>query len=105
MPAPNDTDADYLVLIRQDAGMVDLDHRMRAEGYALGGSLPTDEINAIKPDEQFWSYTKGEVNFIITKSPIFFKRFMVATSVSKRLNLLHKQDRIALFQAVLYGNC
>ena len=31
-------------------------------------------------------------------------RFMVATRLAKRFNLQAKADRVALFQAVLYGN-
>lgn len=33
-----------------------------------------------------------------------YDRFIAATAVAKRLNLLDKADRIALFQAVLYAN-
>lgn len=47
---------------------------------------------------------KGDVNLIVTQDNKFYDRFMAATSVAKRLNLLDKADRIALFQAVLYGN-
>lgn len=99
-PAPTDTDADYLVLIKDHALFA---QAVFAQDYTLGGSDVTDD-NA-SPDSVFASYVKGEINLIATTSPVFFKRHMAATSVSKRLNLMDKNDRIALFQAVLYGNC
>lgn len=105
-PAPTDTDADYLCMLHpkhHDNSGGNFDHLMSQAGWRLGGSQPTDE-GAVDPHSVFWSYTKGEVNLIVTKSPIFFSRFMAATSVAKRLNLMVKADRIALFQAVLYGN-
>ena len=79
------------------------DAKMFDDGWRLGGSKPTDET-AVPDDQTFWSYTKGDVNLIVTKNPVFFARFLAATSVSKRLNIMKKADRIALFQAVLYGN-
>lgn len=105
-PAPTDTDEDYLCMLApelHDQCDVSFDAKMIDAGWRLGGSKPTDET-AIPDDQVFWSYTKGDVNLIVTKSPVFFSRFLAATSVSKRLNLMRKADRIALFQAVLYGN-
>lgn len=102
-PAPTNTDADYLVMVKPgvDAGL-SMDNALRASGYRLGGSKPTD-TEAVPEGARFWSYTRGEVNFIVTQSDVFHARFLAATSVAKRLNLLDKADRIALFQAVLYA--
>lgn len=99
-PAPTDTDDDYLVLVEDRAAF---DLLMCEYGFRLGGS---DLTNApvMEADSTFESFTREEVNLITTLSPVFFKRFMAATAVSTRLNLLDKADRIALFQAVLYGN-
>lgn len=104
-PVPLDTDEDYLCMAKplDEMGESYLDSVLTDDGWRLGGSKPTDETT-VKADEQFWSYTKGEINLIITRSPVFFTRFLAATSVSKRLNLMVKADRIALFRAVLYGN-
>lgn len=101
VPAPTDTDEDFLAFFEIDPA--ELDKTMNACGWSLGGSLPTDE-NSCPADERFWSYTNGEVNLIVTKSETFHRRFLAATAVAKRLNLLQKPDRITLFQAVLYGN-
>lgn len=102
-PAPTDTDDDYLVLVNIEQHLT-LDTVLFRKNWILGGSQLPDEINHTPPDGKFKSYTLGRLNLIITESPEFFRRFMAATSVAKRLNLLDKPDRIALFQAVLYGN-
>lgn len=101
-PAPTDTDQDVLLLIDPEDlhSMVDM---MIDEGFELDGSEVDDEF-AIDEESAFQSYSYGDLNLIITGSEKFFGRFMAATSVAKRLNLLRKEDRVALFQAVLYGN-
>lgn len=103
-PAPVNTDEDWLCLLPADAESgANFDAALVGMGWRLGGSQPTD-AEVMPPSARFWSYTHGEVNIIVTRSEEFYKRFMAATSVSTRLNLLEKDDRIALFQAVLYGN-
>lgn len=87
-PPPDDTDYDVVVL---KVAPIDL------TGWtcesACGEYVP-----------QFVSYRRGKVNLIVTDDAEFYDRFVAATRVAKRLNLLKKEDRIALFQAVLYGN-
>lgn len=92
-PPPEDTDYDVPVLeganpLRLDSGWV----REGDDGYGYGAT-------------NFTSYRRGKVNLLVTWDAEFFDRFKAATHVAKRLNLLRKSDRIALFQAVLYGNC
>lgn len=114
-PAPLDTDEDYLLLVdAQYDGMKlvkdgpmrmnELEIYLRLNGWEMGGSLPTDITVNIPPDAQFASWTLDDLNLIITTSQAFFSRHMAATAVCKRLNLLDKADRIAVFQAVLYAN-
>lgn len=100
-PAPTNTDADYLVLVADHAAFrqVAFDN-----GYELGGSLLLGEKFPLDSQDIFSSYVKGEVNLIVTMDFTFHMRFLAASSVAKRLNMLVKDDRIALFQAVLYGN-
>ncbi len=52
--------------------------------------------------ENFTSLRKGDINLIVTEREQFYKHFKVASALCKRLNLLAKGDRIAVFQAVLY---
>ena len=101
-PPPTDTDDDYLVLVK--------DHEwFRVQvlgelGFYLLGSAIVDAAEPLDAEDRFSSYMLGETNLIVTQDENFFNKFIAATSVAKRLNLLQKPDRIALFQAVLYGN-
>jgi hypothetical protein len=99
-PPPTDTDDDYLLLVS--------DHRsfrndVLLEGFEIGGSMWLDSHTPLESEDRFSSYTKGQVNLIVTQDEIFYRKFIAATVVAKRLNLMSKEDRIALFQAVLYG--
>lgn len=102
-PAPVNTDQDYLVLVGEDA--MDFIERMTVYGFdvELGEGYAEDALNGGE-DNRFQSYRMDDVNLIATVDPDFYDRFVAATSVAKRFNLLEKSDRIALFQAVLYGN-
>ena len=101
-PPPMNTDQDWLVLVdleKFDKIATDL----LADGWEVGGSMiPTDD-NYLPVQQRFNSFTRGVDNLIVTGSKDFHRRFLAASSVAKRLNLLEKADRIALFQAVLYG--
>lgn len=103
-PAPTDTDQDILVLVSEDRAMFFIDE-MNAAGFdvELGEGYAEDALNAGE-DNRFQSYRLQDTNLVVTIDPYFYDRFVAATSVAKRLNLLEKADRIALFQAVLYGN-
>lgn len=110
-PPPTDTDRDWLVLVPsiQPETQGDPFFGFAAELSKDGWTLPEPytPANPDKPQEGglvFMSVRRGEDNLILTDSEEFFRRFLAATSVAKRLNLLDKADRIALFQAVLYGN-
>ena len=66
------------------------------------------EQNAFKTNfedyelEEFRSYKRGIINLIVTNDATFYKRFVKATEVAKKLNLLDKQQRIDLFDFVMY---
>lgn len=100
-PPPMDTDDDYLVLVKDH-------YEFRAHiaelGFTLLGSLVADASEPLDAEDRFSSYMLGDINLIVTQDENFYHKFLAATSVAKRLNLLVKADRIALFQAVLYGN-
>lgn len=99
-PPPTNTDLDVLVYVR-DLALV-TDSLVRA-GFGHDGSDISDHHD-FDWNSKFRSYSRGEVNLIITDDEDFHRRFLAASSVAKRLNLLRKEDRVALFQAVLYGN-
>ena len=94
-PAPTDTDEDWLGLVRE----VPVE-KLQEAGFSQEGS---PEFYTGNDAGGFRSWRKGEINLITTQSDEFFRLFLTATYLAKRFNLLRKQDRIALFQAVLYG--
>jgi predicted nucleotidyltransferase len=100
-PPPTDTDLDILVLTFDETR---LHERLVGLGYEIGGSRINSEVDRTPPDLRFSSYTKDEVNIIMTSSKIFYDRFILATKVCKHINLKFKEHRIALFQAIVYGN-
>lgn len=100
-PPVLDSDSDWLVVVTDWQAFVDA---AASEGFEISGSVPADELKRPDARQKFWSLRRGMLNLIVTDSPTFARQFVAATSVAKRLNLLDKTDRIALFQAVLYGN-
>lgn len=104
-PPPTDTDEDFLVLV--DAiDWNDLCACLEEGGFEVEGNYAPEA--GVTPEEGFLSFRKGDgkdaVNFILTCSEEFFNLFMAATLEAKRLNLMLKEERVALFQKILYGN-
>jgi hypothetical protein len=101
-PPPVDTDQDVLVLMYEGTG--GLFGELFSVGFDIDGSQVRDPADHLGDEGTFQSFSKGDLNLIVTQDPEFHRRFLAATSVAKKLNLLEKADRIDLFQAVLYGN-
>ena len=103
-PPPNDTDIDYLVEVHigDDGHEIDLlFSKLERYGWVREG----DYCKAIDAASfGFVSWRSGPRNLIVTASRAFAEKHRAATYICKRLNLMDKQDRIAVFQAVLYGN-
>jgi len=91
-PPPQGTDRDYLC-----RGSKLVFDKLKA----LGFETTTDEEYQGMPS-QFTSFRREDVNLIVTDDGDFYNAFLSATCIAKRLNLLKKADRIALFQSVLY---
>lgn len=53
-------------------------------------------------ERMFDTFRKGKYNLIVAKTVDFYNKFVQATEAAKILNLTDKQDRIDLFQKVLY---
>lgn len=98
-PAPTETDEDHLLLVL-DKDVQAAIGVLHSEGFHL------DHPSAhYRPEDGiFNSWRKEDVNLIVTSDPIFYRRFLSASNVAKKLNLLEKADRVTLFQSVLYGN-
>lgn len=50
----------------------------------------------------FWSIRIGKLNLLLTDSEDFFDKFVYATKVAKALKLAKREDRVTLFQVILY---
>ena len=100
-PAPTDTDQDYLVEVKDDINTIsEVVNRLQSFGFRWEGGEHYQQ--AMTGD--FMSWRREDQNLIVTANAAFAERHRTATMVCTRLNLLKKDDRIALFQAVLYGN-
>ena len=100
-PIPTNTDIDYMILVKPNC-MFGVNVNLEVSDFDLGGSLVIDERTINR--NLFWSFTKGDLNLLITEDINYFNKFKQATALAKSLNLLDKGDRITLFQAVLYDN-
>lgn len=95
-PPPANTDLDILVFCSEDEFDNNISKLVEEEWNHCGGDTRSG-------GDESESFRKGEVNIIITCCQKEFDSFMLATRLAKRFNLLDKSDRIALFEAVMYG--
>ena len=51
----------------------------------------------------FRALRKGKLNYIITDSQSYYDKFYEATKLATKLNLLQKEQRIALFSYIING--
>lgn len=100
-PPVTNTDIDVLVWLDQyQKSCAEVRNILADEGWAFCGSEIPQEENS----SALVIMRKGDVNLIITTDMNFYYKFYNATKLCKNLNLLDKNQRIALFQAILYGN-
>lgn len=93
----DEADYDNLVLCG------DLSHAVRVlgrEGFSTESMLKPEYTKM----PNFVSMRRGMLNLIITQEKQFYEKFVLATHVARSLDLLNKEHRICLFQAILYGN-
>jgi hypothetical protein len=98
-PPPSDTDDDYIVLVHSGSWAVLIDE-LKRDGWILGGS----DFLHTAGDSMFQSYTKGDVNLILTGDTSWYQKMLLATKTCMAINLLDKRERIIVFQAIVYGN-
>lgn len=98
-PPVEDTDIDFVILC-STLDWEKIQTHLQTLGYTTESYItkPSNEKDSI-----FVSYRKGKINYIITCFPNLFSKFIIATSLAKSLNLQSKQQRITLFQYILYN--
>ncbi len=106
VPAPTDTDTDYVVLV---ANLQTAIAELKKVGWSIGGEDNESYTNQlIDDDELSWFSAKkridGElVNYIVMTDVERFNKWVTATELCKKLNLLKKDQRIAVFQVIVEG--
>lgn len=100
-PPPMNTDQDILVFTHRRANYSVIKDILQKNGFTTAGAQEEYPGSG----EEFLPYKNAakDINFIITMNEEYFDKFMVATSVAKKLNLLKKEDRVMLFEAVIRG--
>lgn len=90
--AGSPSDLDYLVLDRA-VDRKTFSYWLGRNGFEEGGSRI--------PGQHFTSYKKGKVNFIVTSSEDFYKKFLSANTVAKVHGVKNKEDRITVFGHIM----
>lgn len=100
-PPPSGTDWDRLVACKDDDSVVaEVVSVLYSTGFAWEGDSEHYQVSA---RGGFMSWRRGEDNFIVIADAQLVRRHKAATALCRRLNLMAKADRIAVFQVVLYG--
>lgn len=95
-PAPTDTDQDWLIYVNT-ALFGALHEKLKGNGWSRGG----EDYAFGRGSASCWgAYRKEEHNIIMTRSKSFYRAFLAGTAVCKRLNVLSKSQRIAVFQDI-----
>ena len=99
-PPPTDTDEDYLILVKDKEATV---NALKSMGFEY--SIDPEKVAEYEKlgETSDWSFTSlffGNVNYIVTDKVFFFERFLTATHICKTLNLLKKEDRVMVHEAI-----
>ena len=97
----DDKDWDYLLQVKN----------IESEVSALVGYLHEEDFKfdhgehyQLGIGSTFLSFRKDQINFLVSSNADWCNKHRIATKLSKKLKLEKKEDRIAVFQALLYGN-
>lgn len=103
--ANNDSDWDYLVWCKNWKIHKAVEGSLARRGYIIEGDkgykTPTSRLF------RSWKIPHRvdgkQFNFIVTRSRKFSKSYLLANKVCKRLGLMERASRVAVFRAILYG--
>lgn len=106
-PPVTTTDVDLLILVSdlEETGIAFIKWENCLEEF-VSGSDKIDKsgyIAEILDGARFSAFRMGKLNVIITDDQALHIRSVAATLLAKELNLQDKQERIALFRAVKFG--
>lgn len=92
-PPVMDTDEDYICFIFEDDKLT-----------KAGFDKTSSEGEEYEGLSEFTTWRYKHYNLVVTENREFFDLFVSATEKAKEKNILDKNERIKLFQEVLYGN-
>lgn len=84
------SDYDYVVFDPEDK----LSKLLAKADYKIGGSQ--------RPEQEFTSYVKGSLNFIVTSKADYFQKYCRATELIKTVDAKTKEERIKMFD-IIFG--
>ena len=101
-PPVMDTDDDWIILVE------DLEYAKYKAARLDWICSGTDYYREGSDHEELGPFvsmrhSEGNSNYVFTDDAEFYDRYVAATLLAKKYNLLNKPDRIQLFHAVLYG--
>lgn len=97
-PPVMDTDEDYVLLVKD---VFEADAWLECNGFARPSTEEDYELE--ESSDLLFTYRKDNLNLLVIESPSFFNKWSIATYLAKQFNLAKKEDRVALFKYVLYG--
>lgn len=95
-PPVEDTDIDFIICTTNETKL----HRLL---YIHGFKQSNADEEYDLEEEGFYCYRRNNINLIVTENYDWYLKWVTATKLAKKLNLLEKEQRIALFKYVLYG--
>jgi hypothetical protein len=96
-----DSDWDYVLQIKPiESEVAALVSYLACEGF----KLEAGEHYQVAINSTFMSFRKGKLNFLVCANEDWCAKHRSATKLCKKLKLDKKEDRVAVFQALLYGN-
>ena len=98
-PPVTTTDADYVLLVDD---VFSADAWLEANGF-VRPTVDYKQNYDHDEEELMFTYRKGELNLIVVESSSFFNKWRIATYLAQKFNLAKKEDRVALFKYILYG--
>lgn len=94
------TDEDWVVKVYDSQSLREFKKLLKKDGWELCGAEYENQGFGNMHNGKFVAFRKGELNLIITESAVVYDRYKIATRVATKLNLISKDDRIALFQMI-----
>lgn len=96
-PPVEDTDIDFIICTEKEDKL----YKFLMDNDFKLSNASEEEYDL--ESEGFSCYRKGNINLIVTENKQWYDKWVLATKVAKKLNLLKKDNRITLFKAILYG--